>query len=123
MDKIIVLISSAALVGLIIWWFFARPQSEVVAASGDDRQQSVEITVEGGYSPQVVSLRQGVPAKLVFTRRDKSSCLEEVVLPDFGIRQKLPVDQPYEINLTPDKPGQFQYACGMNMFFGTIEVK
>ncbi|MBW3537921.1 cupredoxin domain-containing protein [Candidatus Parcubacteria bacterium] len=123
MDKIIVLTASAGLIGLIIWWFFGQPKSPAVAASGDGREQSVEITVEGGYSPQVVSLRRGVPAKLVFTRKDTSSCLEEVVLPEFGIRQKLPVGQKYEINIQPDKPGRFRYACGMNMFFGTIEVK
>lgn len=122
-DKLIVLIAALGLIGLIIWWFFGKHGAEAVAATLADNQQSVEITVDGGYTPNVVTLKQGVPAKLIFLRKDPSSCLEEVVMPDFGISSKLPINKPRTVEINPSKTGEFKYACGMNMFFGKVVVK
>lgn len=123
MDKILVLLGAAALIGLIIWWFFGRRQSDTRAARRQGDKQIVEITVDGGYSPSVITLDKGVPAELVFTRKDPSGCLEQVVFPDFGISEHLPVNQPHAVRFTPDKAGEYKYACGMNMFFGNMVVK
>ena len=68
-------------------------------------------------------MRQGVPATLVFNRKDTSNCFDEVVLPDFGIKTKLPVGKPYAVTIQPDAAGNFKYSCGMNMFHGEIIVK
>jgi len=38
-----------------------------------------------GFDPPEVSLRAGVPARLVFTRTVESSCVEQIQVPDFGI--------------------------------------
>jgi len=123
MDKIITLISSLAAIGAIVWWFFGKRESPIVEATQETGSQTVQIVADGGYSPRIVNLKQGVPAKLVFLRKDPSSCLEEVVMPDFGVSQKLPVNKNYEITIKPDKSGEFQYSCGMHMFFGKIIVK
>ncbi len=122
-DKIFVLVTAIGLIGLILWWFFGKRSSEAIAATVTGNEQSVEITVDGGYTPSVVTLKKGIPAKLVFLRKDPSGCLEEVVLPDFGIRSKLPVNKPFALEINPDQVGEFRYACGMNMFFGKVVVK
>ncbi|HEU5121629.1 MAG TPA: cupredoxin domain-containing protein [Candidatus Saccharimonadales bacterium] len=123
MDKIIVITAAVLLIGFIVWWFFGKRQIEATAATIAHGQQTVEIKVDGGYVPNTVTLKQGVPAKLVFNRKDPSTCLDEVVFPDFGIHEALPVNARHEIPLDTSKPGEYKYACGMNMFFGKVVVK
>lgn len=123
MDKLMVGLISALLIGIIVWWFFGKRQSKATAASAEAGTQSIEIKVDGGYTPNTVVLKKDMPAKLVFYRKDPSSCLEEVVFPDFGIREKLPVNARHEIPLDTSKAGEYKYACGMNMFFGKVVIK
>jgi plastocyanin domain-containing protein len=121
-DKIIVLAAAIGLIGIIIWWFFGSHGGDSVAATVEANEQSVEIIVDGGYMPNVVTLQKGIPAKLIFLRKDPSGCLEEVVIPDFGVSSKLPINKPHVIHITPKEAGEFKYACGMNMFFGKVVV-
>ena len=83
----------------------------------------VEIEVNGGYNPEVISIPFGKLTKLNFIRKDSSSCLEEVVLGDFKIRKFLPLNKITTIELKPNKRGEFVFTCGMNMFHGKIVVK
>lgn len=123
MNNVPVIAVAGALIGFILWWFFAPRKTEATAAVVEGGQQTVEIKVDGGYVPNTVTLKQGVPAKLVFNRKDPSNCLEEVVFPDFGIHEKLPVNARHEIPLDTSRPGEYKYACGMNMFFGKVVIK
>lgn len=119
MDKILVAVASICGIALTYWFFLMKKEGvSVVVDTG-----SVDITVEGGYSPQVISIPKGRLTTINFTRRDPSSCLEEVVLPDFRIRKYLPLNKKVPIILTPQKSGEYDYACGMNMFHGKIIVK
>lgn len=116
-DKIIVTIAGMLGVAFTYWFFLAKKEKEVQVAD------SVDIIVEGGYSPEVISIPKGKTTKLNFIRKDPSSCLEEVVLGDFKIRKHLPLNQKVTIELTPQRSGEFVYACGMNMYHGKIIVK
>ena len=80
------------------------------------------ITVDGGYKPSHIRLKRGVATTLAFLRKDPSSCLEEVTIPDFKILQTLPLNQITEVVVTPQKTGVFDMHCGMNMYHGKIEV-
>jgi plastocyanin domain-containing protein len=121
-NKLIVVATAIGLIGLIVWWFFGKHTGEAVAATIADNEQSIEITVDGGYTPNVVTLKKGIPAKLTFLRKDPSGCLEQLVMPDFGVSRTLPVNKPQIIEITPTEIGEFKYACGMNMFFGKVVV-
>lgn len=123
MDKILVVIFSAGLIGAIAWWFFGKHESSSLMAEQKDNLQMADITVLGGYNPQTVTLQRGIPAKLTFTRKDASSCLEEVIMPDFGVKEMLPVNQPHSVMINPKEAGEFSYSCGMRMFFGKVVVK
>lgn len=117
MDKVIV--TAAGIVGIAFtYWFFLMKKEKAVVAS-----DSVDITVEGGYSPEVISIPRGKTTKLTFLRTDPTSCLEEVVLGDFHIRKFLPLNQKVSIEVTPQQIGEFGYSCGMNMYHGKIIVK
>lgn len=105
------------LIGITIWFFFIKKEAAATKA-----KKKIKVVVEGGYKPGVIEITAGKPITLEFFRKDKSSCLEEVVIPDFNIRQFLPVNQSTEITITPEKPGEYQFHCGMSMFFGKIKA-
>lgn len=110
------------LIGLEIWWFLlSKPKSQ--KAEAHDGIQEVGITVDGGYEPSRILVNAGQRVRLNFLRRDPSSCLEEIRLPDFQIAKDLPLNQVTSIEFTPDKAGTYTFNCGMNMFRGVIEVQ
>lgn len=116
-DKVLVAIFSIAGIAITYWFFLMRKEQEVAVTS-----DSVDIIVEGGYQPEVISVPRGKTTKLNFTRKDQSSCLEEVILGDFKVRKSLPLNQTITIPITPQKEGEYVYSCGMNMFHGKIRV-
>lgn len=117
MDKIIVTIVGVLGIGFVFWFFLAK-KDKAVAAEGE-----IDIEVKGGYSPDVISVPVGKPMKLNFTRKDESTCLEEVVISDFKVRKLLPMNEKTTIEITPEKPGTYNFSCGMGMFHGKIIVK
>jgi plastocyanin domain-containing protein len=82
----------------------------------------VQLTSQG-YEPAVLKLRVGVPARITFTRRVSTTCATEVVLPDYGIRRTLPLDELVVVEFTPEKSGEFTFSCGMGMLRGSLIVK
>lgn len=119
MDKIIVAVFSIGGIALTYWYFLMKKEDEAVVV----KTNSIDIKVEGGYSPEVISIPKGKTTTLNFIRKDPSSCLEEVVLPEFKIRKYLPLSKTTPIQLTPNKSGTFEISCGMNMFHGKIIVQ
>ena len=121
-DGLAVLAGIAAITW-INWYFFLAKRGAASAVAGTGGRQEVTITVQGGYQPAEVRVKRGLPVRLVFDRRETSSCSEEIVLPDFGIRKFLPAFQKTAIELTPEKPGSFEFTCGMSMLRGRLVVE
>ncbi len=117
MDKIIVTLSGIGAIIFTYWFFLMKKDDQEVKVT-----DSVDIIVEGGYTPSVISVPKGKTTKINFIRKDPSSCLEEVVLSDFKIRKFLPLNQKTTIEITPKESGVFPFECGMNMFHGKIIV-
>ncbi|HZQ30023.1 MAG TPA: cupredoxin domain-containing protein [Patescibacteria group bacterium] len=116
MDKII--ISVLGLAGIAFtYWFFLMKNEKAVGA-----KDSIDIVVDGGYSPEVISVPKGKTTKLNFIRKDPTDCLEEVVVGDFKIRKHLPLNQKVTVEITPEKAGEFRFTCGMNMYHGKVVV-
>ncbi|MDL2341904.1 MAG: cupredoxin domain-containing protein [Patescibacteria group bacterium] len=122
MDKLLVVIAGILSITAIAWWFFGNKQQIAIASEQTASEQTATITVDGGYSPAVLSLKAGIPAKITFLRKDPSGCLEEVIMPDFGVAEKLPVNEPLVVTILPKAAGEFTYTCGMRMFSGKIQV-
>lgn len=97
----------------------ATPVAPVVAAGASD----IRITVKGGYSPSHIVLTKGVPARLVFVREETSGCSEELLIPELGIRRRLPAFAETVIDVTPLESGDFAFTCGMRMLRGHLEVR
>ncbi|MBE9126121.1 MULTISPECIES: cupredoxin domain-containing protein [unclassified Coleofasciculus] len=120
--KLAVTLSGLGLIGLELWWFRF---SKTKAAQADVNQEMQEMTiaVDGGYEPNRVVVKAGKPVRLNFLRRDPSSCLEKVLLPDFHIARDLELNHTTPVEFTPEQPGEYQFTCGMNMFRGVVEVE
>ncbi len=120
--EISVIIGGVALIALILWYFFG--ERERIAASVDEKGvQEIMITVKGGYSPDVIVVKEKVPVRLDFYRDETASCSEEVIFGDFGIARHLPAFKTTPIEFTPDKAGEFTFTCGMNMIRGKLIVQ
>ncbi|WP_057754901.1 cupredoxin domain-containing protein [Weissella kandleri] len=123
MIKVIVGIVGIIFIIGIVWWFFGKHQVAESTAVIEGQKQRIKINVDGGYSPEKVVLKQNVPAELIFTRKDASSCLDHVVFPDLGINQALPKDQPVTVKIDTKEAGDYNWACGMNMFHGQLKIE
>ncbi len=120
--KVAVTVGGLALMGVELWWFlFSKTSSQ--QAKEKEGIQEITIAVDGGYQPSRVVVKVGEPVKLNFLRRDPSSCLERVLFPDFHIAQDLALNNVTAVEFTPQKPGEYTFTCGMNMFRGVVEVR
>lgn len=122
MLDVMISIAGIAAIAWVNWYFFLAPKAAAAARLSTDGRQEVRITVEGGYSPSIVRVNQGTPVRLVFDRKEKSPCSDEVVIADFGIRRFLKPFEQTVVEFTPTKPGSYDFACGMSMLRGRIEV-
>ena len=111
-----------ATIGWIYWYFFRADQSAATAQLVGGTQV-VNIAVHGGYSPSTVRVRSGAPIQLVFDRQETSSCSEEVVFGDFGVRKFLPAFQKTTVDLAPQRSGTYDFTCGMSMLHGKLIVE
>lgn len=119
-DVVVVLAAAAALAGL--GWFFSGPRKATAAVLAGGVQR-LEVTVKGGYRPEVIRVRQGVPVELTFDRQETGDCTSRVVFPDFLASATLPAWQRTTVRLDPAEAGEFGFACGMNMIHGTLIVE
>jgi plastocyanin domain-containing protein len=121
-SEVLVVATAAVLIVAVLWYFFG-PKEATSAATGESGVQEIKITVKGGYSPDVIAVKQGIPVRLNFYRDETASCSEEVVFGDFGIARQLPAFETTAIEFTPEKPGEYTFACGMNMMRGKLIVE
>ncbi len=120
--EIIVMVGGVALIALTLWYFFGD-RERVAAQIGEGGVQEINVTVKGGYSPNVIVVKENQPVRLNFYRDETASCSETVVFSDFGIAKDLPPFKTTPIEFTPDKTGEFNFVCGMNMLRGKLIVE
>ncbi|MEO7558010.1 MAG: cupredoxin domain-containing protein [Gammaproteobacteria bacterium] len=120
--EIIASLGGAAIIAWIVWYFWLW-RGEGFTAQVKEGIQEVDVTVKGGYQPALIVVKAGQRLRLNFTRREASLCGEEVVIPDFGKRAHLPENQSVSIELTPERPGEYEFTCGMNMYRGKLIAK
>jgi Cu+-exporting ATPase len=119
--EIAVLVGGVTLITALGWYFFGPKTAERAALRGG--VQEIDITVKGGYSPDIIRVTAGTPVRLVFDRQDNSGCTERVVFPDFNIGRSLAAFAKTPVEFTPHDAGEYGWACGMNMLHGKVIVE
>ena len=119
MMTLIVNLAGLALMAFIVWWFWWwKPRSAARAEEG-----VVTITVDDGvYDPAWIEARRGHPITLRFVRKDPSPCAQQVIFEDLDITEELPVDEPRDIRIVPERTGTFRFTCQMQMYQGRLRV-
>ncbi len=115
LDIIIIVI-----IAFIIWWFWLyKPKATKIVESGE-----VIVTIEKGiYKPDRIAAYAGMPLSIRFVLNDDAHCAKKVIFADFDRSVELTKSEPQVIELTPDRIGEFAFACPMNMYRGVLEVK
>jgi cobalt-zinc-cadmium efflux system membrane fusion protein len=97
------------------------PQPGVAAS---EAPAASRITVsERGFEPSSLTVAEGRPARITFVRTTENTCATEVVFPSLGITRMLPLNQPIDVEFTPQKGQTLAFTCGMKMFAGSIVAK
>ena len=124
--NLLILLGGLAAILFVIWWFLLVPRSRMAAGSARGAGavaapgSEVVIAVRGGYEPAVVRVPAGKPVRLVFDRQEDSSCSEELVIPDLGVRKFLPAFERTTVGITAPAPGTYEITCGMGMLHGRL---
>ena len=85
-----------------------------------DGVRHIAITADtSGYKPDRIVGKPGEKLVLVFTRTAESTCISQLVTPDKKTVD-LPMNQPVEVAVTVPQTGEVGFACGMDMFHGTV---
>ncbi|MEO5702514.1 MAG: cupredoxin domain-containing protein [Gammaproteobacteria bacterium] len=121
-SEIFVVVGGIAAIIVVLWYFFG-PRKGVYNARDAGGVQDINITVKGGYNPDMIVVRQGVPVRLNFYRDETASCSEQIILGDFGIARDLPAFKTTSIEFTPQQAGEFTFTCGMAMMRGKLIVQ
>lgn len=120
--EIIVVVGGVACVAFVLWYFFGEREATAASVS-EVGVQEIKVTVKGGYSPDVIVVKENVPVRLDFYRDETASCSDRVIFGDFRIARDLPAFKTTPIEFTPDKAGEFTFTCGMNMMRGKLIVE
>jgi Cu+-exporting ATPase len=118
-DVAVVLGAVLAMAGLS-YFFFGPKQTRRATMRGGVQQ--IVVTIKGGYTPDLIRVRRGVPVRVTFDRREAGDCTSRVVFPDLHVSKSLPAFTRTVVEFTPEEPGRFEFACGMNMIHGTLVV-
>ncbi|HVC35010.1 MAG TPA: cupredoxin domain-containing protein [Chloroflexota bacterium] len=120
--EIVVTVGGLVLCSVIAWFFWFAPK-EATRAAALGEVQEVDVVVKGGYTPDVIVVQHSKPVRLNFLRQETSACSETVILGDFGKSAFLPPGQIVSIEFTPEKPGEYDFHCQMNMLRGKLVVE
>ncbi|PKU89080.1 ATPase [Bifidobacterium thermophilum] len=118
--------ATAVVLAIIATWltlrfFFAK--REGTAAKQEQGMQSADIIVKGGYEPSLITMKPGVPITLHFDRQETGECTSHVVFSDLGLDAMLPGNAHTDVQLPALAPGDYPFACGMNMVHGMLRVE
>ncbi len=118
--------ATAVVLAVIATWltlrfFFAK--REGTAAKQEQGMQSADIIVKGGYEPSLITMKPGVPITLHFDRQETGECTSHVVFSDLGLDAMLPGNAHTDVHLPALAPGDYPFACGMNMVHGMLRVE
>jgi len=119
--ELVVIVGAVVVAAGLVWFFFGARRATQRAQRAEDSQQ-VTVIVRGGYTPARIEAVAGLPLRITFDRRESGDCTSRVVFPDLGITRALPANAKTDIDVLPDRVGEFGFSCAMNMIHGTLIV-
>lgn len=88
-----------------------------------DKVQTVTINVSNsGYTPSNITLKKGVPTKVLLITNNVQSCSRSFTIPGLNIQKLLPSTGQTTIEFTPNDLGPLAFSCTMGMYTGRFNV-
>ncbi|MGH2511874.1 MAG: cupredoxin domain-containing protein, partial [Candidatus Limnocylindrales bacterium] len=84
--------------------------------------QVVDVRVRGGYHPDRIVARAGLPLRLVFRRDEDDACSERVVFSSPRLDRRLAATSTTTIDLPAQPAGHVRFTCGMGRYRGRIDL-
>ncbi len=106
-------------IALIVWHFWLYPRRRFVAMEAGGVQE-VRIRVRGGYDPDLVVVKAGRPVRLHFYREEETPCSEKVIFSELAQAARLAPFQDTVVEVTPPRPGEYDFQCEMGMLRGKL---
>ncbi len=79
--------------------------------------QVIDIAVKGGYSPNRIEAKAGVPTQIRFATNGTYDCSSVVAIPALGFQESLPATGTRVVTLGADQAtGVLKGQCGMGMY-------
>ena len=105
---------------IIVGYFFISGNSLTGDATSQDIQK-ITLCFKANYYPNTIKVKANQPVEITLDN-SVSGCFRSFNIKELGVNyySKNPTDT---IKFTPDKKGQFKFACGMNMGTGIIIVE
>ncbi len=122
-DQVLVIIGGLGLSALVAWYFWFSEKKAVKIQVADGGIQEAVIKVKGGYTPDVLIFEAGKPIKLNFIREETAACSEEVIFDGLGAKATLTPYKTIPVELNIDKPGEYDFHCGMGMLHGKLIIE
>ncbi len=122
-DQILVIVVGIGLSILVAWYFWFSEKKAVKIQSSESGLQEAVIKVKGGYTPDVLIFEAGKPIKLNFIREETAACSEDVIFSDLGVKATLTPFKTIPVDLKIDKPGEYNFQCGMGMLHGKLIIE
>ncbi len=87
------------------------------------KQQIVKLSVDdkGGYAVTPTTVTKGVPVRMEVDLDTVRGCARTVVIKAFNVKKTVKTGDS-TIEFTPDKTGNVEIVCGMNMVKGALTV-
>jgi len=74
-----------------------------------------------GYTPKQLTVKKGIPVKLIIESKDSYTCATSFMMPKAGIQKTLkPGENVFEF--MPKESGTLPFSCSMGMYRGVINV-
>lgn len=126
---VIALAASSVLIGWAFWFVSAKPQEEVAVATIStavivDGKQFIDITAKGGYSPNVITAKAGMPTVLRVATNGTFDCSASVVIPKLSYQKFLPPSGTENIVISAEQAtGTLNGLCSMGMYSFQIKFE
>lgn len=124
--------ATAGVAVILFGWFNISNAWRLIGVSGNEnnanqknvsgQEQVVYMTQDvDGYSPNVLTVKKGIPVKWVITSKSTFSCASYIVMRKFKIGKPLNKGENV-FYFTPTETGEIPFSCSMGMYTGKFIV-
>ncbi len=116
------LLALLLLVAMVVTAAAQTPGKTSVGQDTAAKPQVVKLSVtDGGYVVTPATVTKGVPVKMEVDLDKVKGCARTVVISAFNVKKTVKTGDTV-IEFTPDKSGEINIACGMDMVTGSFTV-